>query len=104
MTKLDNMAQLRHLVNAAHNYAATEYDCTITILQEYKEENYVTVGFYADGNSPEDSDPEKTAELGVTNFDVPYNCKFVFRDYSIKDKLDTCLISNHIHLFRLLFA
>lgn len=103
-TTMDNMAKLRHLVNAAHNHAATNYDCTITILQEYKEESYVIVGFYSEEDDPETDDPERTAEVGVTNLNIPYNCEFVFRDYSVKDGRDMCFISSHIHLFRLLFS
>lgn len=96
MTKLE---KLRHFVNAAHNYAALEYDCTLTILQEYKEEEYVTVGFYDGETDPETEDPNCTAVLSVTNVDIPHNC-----NVCVQGPNGEAYIKVPADLFRLLYA
>lgn len=97
MTKLE---KLRHLINAAHNYAALEYDCTLTILQEYKDEEYVTVGLYDDGTDPESEDPTTVATVKVIE-NAPYNCNFVLLHRTPGGHV---LFKEPADLFRLLYA
>lgn len=96
---LTKIERLRHFVNAAHNYAAIEYDCTLTILQEYKEDNYVTVGLYG-SESDETDDPDATCTLSITSAEVPFNCNFVLN----RGEGDHCLIKIPADLFRLVYT
>ncbi|MGW8177791.1 MAG: hypothetical protein ACWGQW_03240 [bacterium] len=100
MAELTKMERLRHFVNAAHNYAAVEYKCTVTILQEYKEDNYVVVAMYDSECDPETDDPTCMATLSVTSAEVPFNCNFVLN----RDPGQHALLKQPADLFRLMYA
>lgn len=100
MTELSPLEKLRHFVNAAHNYAAIRWNCTITIIQEYKDDNYVTVGFYGSVDDPEKDDPVMICMLRYIEYDVLFNCNFcVHRNNGMH-----ALIKDPSDLSRLMFA
>lgn len=85
-------------VNKADDYAFMTHNCTIKILQEYPDENYVVIGFYtADLHTMKD-DPAIICTLKYIEADILFNCNFCLKIYNDSH----ALIKNPTHLFKLL--
>jgi len=67
-----NLEKLRNFVSDADNYAEIRHDNRLHILQEYKDEAYVTVGLYQSNNINED--PKQICTLNIIKSDVPFSC------------------------------